>query len=344
MRGAIPKAALTNRFVAALPILGSIAAGVAVRLPQSLRPRHPVAMAATIVFGTAGITLLSPSEDRRPSLRRFVGGMAGAAISLLIVLSPAQRAALLTAPVALAVIIGALSIHLVWGVVGAFRNETLRRGNWQVRIRILLSEFIPPVVARFAAAELRVIRYAFAFRKPQNVPFGSTPFSNHQSGVLPLIWIVAGLSVIEVALVHLLIRQWSEVVAVVVSAFSELGVFYLLGVANSIRCLPILADAEGIRVRLGILIDQKFEWENIAIVELVSGVTPKRRDILRAATISAPNVRIRLREPTKVTRLFHPVREVTEVEVYLDDPRVSVLIKPSFRSMRGCLAGGRWPG
>jgi len=279
-------------------------------------------MGASILVGAAGVSLMSPARSDQSIPRRFAGAMAGAAITLPIVLPSAQRTMLLASPTALLIILAAISIHLVWGFGSAFNNSALRSDDFRIRVETFLSEFVPPAVARVAAAEIMVIRYVFAFRTPPKVPRDSIAFSYHRSGVLALVWIVAARSVIEATLVHLVIRQWSEFTAILVSGLSELSVVYLIGLANSFRCLPTLADADGLHFRLGILIDEKIEWEKIADVVVIKVSTAKKKpDVLRVAAISAPNIRIRLVAPTKVKQLFHSTREVVEVEAYLDDPQ-----------------------
>jgi hypothetical protein len=176
--------------------------------------------------------------------------------------------------------------------------------------------------ARPMARALAALRYALAFRTPPRVPIGAEAFTGHRNGVLPLLWTVAALSLVEVTLVHLLIRRWSAPAAIGVSLFSELGVVYMLGVGNSLRCLPTLVEPEGVRVRLGLLIDQPIAWADIAHAGVIVGEAgPKTRDVLRAAAISPPNVRLRLSRLTSVGRSGLQARQVSAIELYLDDPK-----------------------
>lgn len=313
-----PKPTLTIRGALVFFVLASTA--ILVRTPRLLRPKSYLIAAASIITGGATISWLAPNtSDPRSNLRRLTASAAGAAIALPLVLPAPQRAILLTEPPALALIVAALTAHLSWAVVRLLGNGNLAAQPFQRRTETILSEFIPPVVARFAAAEIMALRYVLAFRAPPSYPAGAKAFTCHRGGVLALVWTVVALSFIEVGLVHLVLRQWSETVAILVSLLSELSVVYLMGLANSLRCLPTHVSEDGVQVRLGILIDQHIRWDEIAKLATISGAYRKSPTVLRAAVISAPNVRLTLKTGKLVGRLFRRDQCVNSVELYLDD-------------------------
>jgi hypothetical protein len=90
--------------------------------------------------------------------------------------------------------------------------------------------------------------------------------------------------------------------------------------AASLRLLPVLVDAEGVRVRLGLLLDQRFNWDVLAAAEPATGLASRDPGVLRATTFTPPNVRLTLHRPVRARRGLKPAQDVTAVDLYLDDP------------------------
>ena len=76
-------------------------------------------------------------------------------------------------------------------------------------------------VAAVLAGEIAVLWYAFAsWRRGPEVPAGARAFSicTQQSGVAQLFGFLAGVSVMEAALMHLVVARWSVITAWVLTA------------------------------------------------------------------------------------------------------------------------------
>ena len=301
------------------PIAAAGAAGLLLRAPRAIKLRSPVQWAACILTAGAVTRWLASDEERERSRARYLlSSMAGAAASFLIVLPRTYRSSVLTSLTGslLTVIILA---HVVWGLVEAERKGAFRIVGFQMRLEAVFSEIIPAKVARLAAAEATVFRYLFVWRAAP-VSDSQAAFAYHGGGVLPLLWTVAGLSVFETAGMDLLVRQWSKPAAIMVSVLSELGVIYLIGVANSLRCLPVIVDREGLTLRLGLLLEHRISWNGLSRVELIpSGASQPAGDI-KVTTIMPPNVRLTLTHTMKIKRLFKPERAAAFISIYVDRP------------------------
>ena len=301
------------------PIISAGAATVILRLPRAVRPRAPVQWAASILCaGAVTQWLASGQKAERSQARTLLSAFAWAAASFLIVLPALSRTLILTSLVGplLATIVLA---HFTWGLMAAWRKGAFGAGDFRRRMEAILSEVVPSKVAQLAAAEATVIRYVFTWRSHPDCS-GAKAFTYHGGGFLPLIWTIASLSVVEVFGVHLVIQHWSKPAAFIVSAVSELGVLYLVGIANSFRSLPILVDQDGVTIRLGLLIEQRITWSSLTRAERTHPGATKLIGTVQATAVMPANVRLYLSHSVKVERLFKSSREATTIDIYLDQP------------------------
>lgn len=149
---------------------------------------------------------------------------------------------------------------------------------------------------------------------------GAQAFTYHRNGLLALVWTVVLLAPVELLVTHLLVSRWSEAAAIGLTALSVLPIVYLVVIAASLRLLPVLVDAEGVRVRLGLLLDQRFDWDVVATAEPATGLASRGPDVLRATTLTPANVRLTLHRPVRARRGLKPAQDVTSVDLYLDAP------------------------
>jgi len=145
-------------------------------------------------------------------------------------------------------------------------------------------------------------------------------FTYHRNGLLALVWTVVILAPVELLVTHLILRQWSEAAAIALTAVSALSVAFLVVIAISLRFLPVLVDAAGVRVRLGLMLDQRFDWDVVAAAEPAAGLAMRDPRVLRATTLTPANVRLTLNQPVRARRGLKPAQDVTAVDLYLDAP------------------------
>lgn len=145
-------------------------------------------------------------------------------------------------------------------------------------------------------------------------------FTYHGNGLLALVWTVVLLAPVEMLVTHLLVSRWSRAAAIWITSLSALPIVYLVVIAASLRLLPILVDAEGVRVRLGLLLDQRFDWDVVAAAESATGLASRSPGVLRATTLTPANVHLKLSRSVRARRGLKPVQDVTAVDLYLDAP------------------------
>lgn len=272
-------------------------------------------MLASIMIGIA----LRPS--RASSLLRTVSG-AGAALTIgvLVALPQNARSLLFSIPGALVVLSAILCSHVGAGILRGVKAFRQNRGGFRQGMERSLSEIVPERLAKVAAAELSILRFAFDWRMRPDVPQGAKAFGYHKH-VQPMLWAFFVLVLLEIAVVHLLVSLWSMTAAWVLFVISDLSLLYLLGLINSLRKLPILVTDRGVIVRAGILIEQFIPIENIKeITRSFDSDYVNSRQVLRTTLMAYPNLLIELKTPLAVSRPFGRRQNVSGIGVHPDDP------------------------
>lgn len=304
------------------PFLVVLLAGGGAR--TSLATTHPTVallLFLWIVSDTIMLALIARSPSRRPSWHAIVGALAAASITVWLGSPAALRQALMAMPMITTGMAIVVLIHVAWATARAGRefrrSDASAKGRWIAAA----SEFVPPALVRFAAAELSVIHMAlFRWGGLADVPADSRPFSYHKH-LTPMCAALLALSIIEVAVYHLLVGHWNRTAAFVMFIFSDAGLIYLIGLIKSFRFRPVLMTPQGVRIRAGILIDRLVPLDTIASVETnFAGTDVRDPATLNAALIAWPNIVLRLNEPV-ARRSFLRRREPFSMIVFrLDNP------------------------
>ena len=190
-------------------------------------------------------------------------------------------------------------------------------GDLLDRIESSAREIVPSTrAASVLAGELAVFWYAFAsWRRAPDVPPGARAFTLHrQSGVATLFGFLAGVSLMEAALVHLLVARWSVTAAWILTAFSTYGAVWLAAVARSFSLRPVLLTNDELIVRAGLLWTVRIPRSQIAVER------PSNPSDLRVPLLTDPNVVLRLAEPVIARGLYGMTRKVSTVAIGFDDP------------------------
>jgi hypothetical protein len=172
-------------------------------------------------------------------------------------------------------------------------------------------------LAAVLASELAVFYYAFAaWRRSPHVPAGARGFSIHeQGGVAALFGVLAGVSVMEAALVHLIVMRWSAAGAWILTALSVYGAIWLIAMARAFVLRPVLVEGGELVVRGGMMWTVHVPLRAIADIE--SGGAKCE---LRVPPASQPNVVLRLSEAVKARGVYGMTRQVSSIALAVDDP------------------------
>ena len=215
----------------------------------------------------------------------------------------------------------ALAIFIGTRIYIAFRSA--QSPDVVEQLRQSARSIIP--VARLADAvafELAIIYYSlFSWRAKPHVPSGARALTLHrESGFAALLGILAVLSVVESALVHLVVQRWSIAAAWALTIVSLYGAVALVAIARSLVLRPVLLFDESIVIRCGLLWSIEIPAASISTVRRAMAPFPVRgtRGYLRATGGSDPKWIIELREAVTAEGMYGIRKRVTMVGLHLD--------------------------
>ncbi len=140
-------------------------------------------------------------------------------------------------------------------------------------------------------------------------------FTYHKA-IAPMIWVLIGLSTIELIVEHLLLAHWWPRVAIGIGLATISGIAWLVLVVRSFRTLPVMLDDHRLLMRIGRLRSISVPIDHIARLRHPCDVTAlKRRDVMNFALLAFPNVVVELASPMLVGR-----RHIRSIAHRLDDP------------------------
>lgn len=306
----------------ATPLVIVALAGIAAR--SSFAAIYPLVAALLflwVVSDAMTLALIARAPDHRPSRHAVLGALAAASVTVWLGSPVALREALLATPILVAAMVVVVLGHVAWGTVRARRafqaSEAVAKDRWVSAA----SEILPPMLVRLAAAELSILHMAlFRWGGRADVPANCRAFSYHKH-LTPMCATLLVLSVIEVAVYHLLLGHWNRTAALVMFVLSDLGLVYLVGLIKSFRFRPVLLTPNGVRIRAGLLIDQPIRLSMIAGVETgFAGERVRDPATLNAALLAWPNIILRLNEPVRRRSLLKRERSFRNVAFRLDNP------------------------
>jgi hypothetical protein len=190
-------------------------------------------------------------------------------------------------------------------------------GDVLERIETAACEIVPARrVAAILASEIAVFYYAFtSWREGADAPAGSQAFSIHeQSGVSALFGVLAGVSVMEAGLVHLVVMRWSVAVAWVLTGFSVYGMVWLIAMSRAFAVRPVLVRGGELMARSGLMWTVRVPLAAIRAVESGAGDYD-----LKLPPASEPNVILRLAEPVTAHRMYGMTRRISGLALAVDD-------------------------
>lgn len=116
---------------------------------------------------------------------------------------------------------------------------------------------------------------------------------------------------------HLLVSVlWNDVAAWILSAISLATLVWVISFARSLKRLPVLADDEGVTMRIGSLKTVRIPADHLAGLRTTwPREELQQRGVLNLATINYPNIMLDLDPPLPGRR--HPIKAVAH---RLDDP------------------------
>ncbi|MDO7886162.1 hypothetical protein [Hymenobacter cheonanensis] len=184
-----------------------------------------------------------------------------------------------------------------------------------------------PVLGRLTEAiitEVAVLRYALLgpWARPE-VAVGEVPFTTYrQSGFAALLATFAGLSVLEMAVAHLLVGHWWPTAAWWLTGLSAYTLLWLGAHGQAVRCRPVLRTPKALVVRVGLAWHAAIPYEQLLSVELLTDAPAPAPGLLNTARLllAPPNLLLTLAAPLVVQGPYGLRRPVRRLAIYVDEP------------------------
>ncbi|GAA4500861.1 hypothetical protein GCM10023172_21830 [Hymenobacter ginsengisoli] len=184
-----------------------------------------------------------------------------------------------------------------------------------------------PVLGRFTAAivtEVAVLRYAVLgpWASPEVSANGVVFTTYRQSGFPALLATFAGLSLVEMAAVHLVVGHWWPVAAWWLTGLSIYPLLWLWAHGQAVRCRPVVLSADTLAVRVGLMWRLTLAREQVLRAEPLTEAPAQAPGLLNTARLllTPPNLLLTLATPQPVRGLYGLRRTVRYLAIYVDNP------------------------
>lgn len=144
-----------------------------------------------------------------------------------------------------------------------------RQGFLETVNEATLKAYGEGIFASVFATEISVFHYAIIGWNPQiEAPKGERFTYHKESGYFAFLGVVLFALVAETAIFHLLLVQWSNVAAWILTGLSIYSVFFVFGDFNAIRKRPMYFTEDGLMMRVGLRWRAFIPFSEIESVEL----------------------------------------------------------------------------
>lgn len=175
--------------------------------------------------------------------------------------------------------------------------------------------------ARVLASELAVFYYAlFAWRVRPHALANARAFTLHrESGIAMLFGVLAGVSLGEVLVVHLVVQRWSHTAGWIATAAGLYGLLWLTAMARVIVLRPVLVTEDALVLRFGLLWSARVAFAEIESIRGVGSEAP--RGAVKFTGGGEARFLIALHEPVRVDGPYGLGKQARLITLAVDEPR-----------------------
>jgi hypothetical protein len=170
---------------------------------------------------------------------------------------------------------------------------------------------------------LWIALYRWIFRRPERVPAGTMRFQ-YSGAVMTILIAFIVVSAVEIPILHFLL-PW-KIVRIVSLAVGFYGLFWMFGLAATMRVYPHLVGPDGLRIRNSLTLDLPISWDDIGSVRSrgrslpPGGKTQFEDGVLSFGLAGGTTVDVVLSRPLSLPVKQTGGRPVTEVRFHADTP------------------------
>ncbi len=190
-------------------------------------------------------------------------------------------------------------------------------------LQSVTQDLMPAKIAHLFATEIAVVYYSlFSWRRE---PIKENEFSYHKkSGIVSVIVVLIGLAIIETIVVHILLVQWNQTIAWILTILSIYTCFQLFSIMKSMSRRPIsFNDAEEVlHLRFGFANYVDISYEEIKSIELSSksfGPESKTIQLSAFGMLDTHNIYLHLKDERTLNRIYGLKSKFKSIVLYIDE-------------------------
>lgn len=188
-------------------------------------------------------------------------------------------------------------------------------------IQEVTNKKLPPLVSHVMSTEIGVIYFGLLHWK--KIKLKPNEFSYFRSGTPTLIGVFIFLILIETFALHMMLVNWNEVVAWILSGLSLYTFVQFLGYARSLYKRPIKIDDGYLKLRYGIMKEADISLENIHSILIDKKSLKPEDEITKFAffkDFESHNIKLFLNEPITMKGLYGIKSKVKNLAFHVDHP------------------------
>ncbi|KRA80731.1 hypothetical protein ASD76_16485 [Altererythrobacter sp. Root672] len=183
----------------------------------------------------------------------------------------------------------------------------------------VLEAFFPVKMAPVLRLELGILWAAFTSWRRPGLSTGERSFTSYGM-IAPMLVAVLVLSFVEIALLHIVLRQLSHDLASVVTAIGIFSAIYIFGLLKSLRNRPSILSANHVTLRIG-----NIQWASFprTVLEKVSRILPGvpiEEGLAKMGAASSPNVLMQFHGQITLHGPFGTSKSVSKLGIHVDRP------------------------
>jgi len=219
---------------------------------------------------------------------------------------------------------GAFQVALQERGVPTHGEARIPSGDFYERLRDGLRRLLRISVGYAPAREVSILTCAFLFwrTRPQGPAPGGRSFTIHRkSGYGAIFGVFLGVSLIEMTVTRMLLRNVGAIVDHILLLVGALGVVWFFGDYHALRLRPMVVEDGVLHVRVGLRKWARVPLRDVQGLEGVAttGEPDRRTGYIRCTAMGPPQMLLRLSRPVEVEQMFRPSREVSCIGLTVDD-------------------------
>ena len=206
----------------------------------------------------------------------------------------------------------------------AFRVNRQSSSDFYTILKKTCQENLPKPVSTLALTELSVLYYGFISWKRRKLKADEYTY-HKQSGTIALLVVLILIIAIETIALHLLIANYYNTIAWVLTGISIYTAVQILGFTKSILKRPILLKNNKLYLRYGIMKETEININEIDTIEITSKDLEKDSDIEKLSflgSLESHNIILHLKTENVLTSLYGIRKPYTSIALSIDEKDV----------------------